>query len=122
HPVKSTLLSGENATRSGRRTGQTQFVGPEAVRTGDLRFLRTALLLFSPVDPHVLYLGANVLLKTANGGETWQRISPDLSREHPDVPESIGVFRKPELAKMPRRGVIYTVAPSCRDAKVIWAG
>jgi photosystem II stability/assembly factor-like uncharacterized protein len=121
-PLNPNLIYGGKATRYDRRTGQTQFVGPEAVRTGDLRFLRTAPLLFSPVDPHVLYLGANVLQKTANGGQTWERISPDLTREHPDVPQSIGVFRKPQMAKMPRRGVIYTVAPSYRDAKVIWAG
>src|SRR5207302_3418686 len=39
-----------------------------------------------------------------------------------EVPESIGIYRTPELAKMPRRGVIYTVAPSCKDVNVIWAG
>ncbi len=49
-------------------------------------------------------------------------ISPDLSRETPDVPDSIGVFRKPEMQKQPRRGVIYTVAPSYKDINTIWAG
>jgi hypothetical protein len=45
-----------------------------------------------------------------------------LSRERPEVPESIGIFRTAEMAKMPRRGVIYTVAPSYKDADTIWAG
>jgi hypothetical protein len=38
------------------------------------------------------------------------------------VPESIGIYRDAEMTKMPRRGVIYTVAPSYRDAATIWAG
>src|SRR5207302_6014457 len=70
----------------------------------------------------VLYFAGNVLFKTENGGQSWEIISGDLSREAPEVPESIGVFRKPDLARMPRRGVIYTVAPSPKDVNVIWAG
>ncbi|HEY0384602.1 MAG TPA: hypothetical protein VGC64_01260, partial [Pyrinomonadaceae bacterium] len=85
-------------------------------------FLRTAPVVFSPVDPHVLFYAGNVLFKTTNGGQRWEIISPDLSREKPEVPDSIGVFRKPELAEQPRRGVIYAVAPSFKDSKVIWAG
>src|SRR5207249_153744 len=52
----------------------------------------------------------------------WEIISPDLSREHPDIPEAVGDFRTADLEKMPRRGVIYAVAPSPRDVQVIWAG
>src|SRR5215470_7808795 len=78
--------------------------------------------MFSPVDPHVLYLAGNVLFKTSNGGMNWETISPDLSRERPDVPESIGVFRRPEMATQPRRGVIYALAPSPKDSNTIWAG
>src|SRR5213075_910310 len=78
--------------------------------------------LFSPVDPHVLFYAGNVLFKTINGGQSWSVISPDLSREKPDVPGSIGIYRQPEMATLPRRGVIYTVAPSYRDVNVIWAG
>ena len=36
---------------------------------GQYRFVRTMPLLFSPVDPHILYLGSNVLFKTTNGGD-----------------------------------------------------
>ena len=38
------------------------------------------------------------------------------------MPASIGVFRRPEMATQPRRGVIYAVAPSPKDVNVIWAG
>jgi photosystem II stability/assembly factor-like uncharacterized protein len=121
-PLNPDLIYGGKVTRYDRRTGQVQNVAPEVLRSGKYRFLRTAPLLFSPVDPQILYLGANVLFQTANGGQSWQIISPDLTREAPEVPESIGIFRTSEMARQPRRGVIYTVAPSYKDRNVIWAG
>jgi photosystem II stability/assembly factor-like uncharacterized protein len=121
-PLNPDIIYGGKVERYDRATGQVQNVAPEALRSGKYRFLRTAPLLFSPVDPHVLYLGANVLFKTTSGGHRWEIISPDLSREKPEVPENIGIFRTPQLARQPRRGVIYTVAPSYKDANIIWAG
>jgi photosystem II stability/assembly factor-like uncharacterized protein len=121
-PLDPNIIYGGKVTRFDRRTGQTQEVGPAARRSGKYRFLRTAPLLFSPVDKRTLFLGSNVLFKTTNGGHSWSIISPDLSRPAPEVPASIGVYRTPDLAKMPRRGVIYTVAPSYKDLQVIWCG
>jgi photosystem II stability/assembly factor-like uncharacterized protein len=120
-PLDPNIVYGGKVTRFDRCTGQTQDVGPDPVR-GKHRFLRTAPLLFSPVDPHTLFLAGNVLFKTTDGGRHWQVISPDLTRERPEVPESIGVYRTPQMAAMPRRGVIYTVAPSYKDVETIWAG
>jgi photosystem II stability/assembly factor-like uncharacterized protein len=121
-PLDPNLVYGGKVTRFDRATGQTQDVGPDPARSGKYRFLRTAPLLFSPADPRVLFLGGNVLFKTTDGGRRWEVISPDLSRERPEVPASVGVYRTPELARMPRRGVIYTVAPSYLDADTVWGG
>ncbi len=121
-PLHPNLIYGGKVTRFDRTTGQTQDVAPEALRLGKYRFLRTAPLLFSPADPRALFLAGNVLFKTTDGGQRWQVISPDLSRERPEVPANIGIYRTPEMARQPRRGVIYTVAPSYRDASTIWAG
>lgn len=121
-PLNPDIIFGGKVQKYDRRTGQVQEVSPVLGRGGNYRFLRTAPLLFSPVDPHVLYLGANVLFKTSNGGHSWDIISPDLSRVSPEVPESIGIFRTPAMAKQARRGVIYTVAPSYKDVDTIWAG
>jgi N-acyl-D-aspartate/D-glutamate deacylase/photosystem II stability/assembly factor-like uncharacterized protein len=121
-PLHPNLIYGGKATRFDATTGQVQNVAPEILRSGKYRFLRTAPILFSPVDPHALYLAGNVLFKTTNGGVSWDVISPDLSREKPEVPASIGVFRRPEMATQPRRGVIYAVAPSPKDINIIWAG
>ena len=121
-PLNPNIIYGGKISKFDKTTGQVQNIAPEAVRSGKYRFLRTAPVVFSPVDPHVLYLAGNVLFKTTNGGNSWDIISPDLSREAPEVPESIGVYRKPEMAKQPRRGVIYALAPSPRDIGIIWAG
>ena len=121
-PLDPNLIYGGKATRFDKRTGQVQEVGPVALRDGKYRFLRTMPLIFSPVDPHVLYLGSNVVFKTVNGGVSWDVISPDLSRETYDVPESAGVFREEAKKQAVRRGVVYSIAPSHQDVNVIWAG
>ncbi len=120
-PLNPNIIYGGKVTRFDRATGQVQDVGPEALRSGKYRVLRTAPVLFSPVDPHLLFFAANVLFKTRDGGRRWEVISPDLSREKPEVPECVGVYRK-QVGTLPRRGVIYTVAPSYKDVNVLWAG
>ena len=116
------IYGGRGPTRYDRRTGQVQNVSPVPIRPADFRVLRTAPVLFSPVDPHILYFASNQLWKTTTGGRSWQRISPDLSRKTWDVPATVGKYRDAETAKPTQRGVIYTVAPSYLDVNRIWAG
>ncbi len=120
-PQDHNLVYGGKVTRFHKDTGFFESCGPDRQQLG-LRFLRTAPLVFSPVDKTSLYLGAQVLLRTRDGGGHWDVISPDLSRERPEVPANVGKYHSPELAFMKRRGVIYTVAPSYLDANVIWCG
>jgi photosystem II stability/assembly factor-like uncharacterized protein len=121
-PLNPNITYGGKITKYDWATGQTQNIAPEAMRGGKYRFLRTAPVIFSPVDQKTLYYAGNVLFKTLDGGRSWDVISPDLSREKWDVPENIGVYRAPEMEAMPRRGVIYTVAPSHKNVNTIWAG
>jgi photosystem II stability/assembly factor-like uncharacterized protein len=121
-PLHPNLIYGGKATVFDRNTGQTRDVSPVVLRTGQYRFNRTAPLLFSPADPHVLYLGSNVLFSTRDGGNSWQAISPDLTREDPGVPPSIGQFVEADPANGKHRGVIYSIAPSPKDANLIWVG
>jgi photosystem II stability/assembly factor-like uncharacterized protein len=121
-PLDPNIIYGGKITRYDKRTGQVQNIAPEAVRSGKYRFIRTAPVLFSPTDPHTLYYAGNVLFKTSNGGHSWQVISPDLSRENWSIPATVGIYNTESLAKMQRRGVIYTVAPSPIDPLTIWAG
>jgi len=121
-PLDPNIIYGGKVTRYDKRTGQVQNIAPEALQSGQYRFLRTAPVLFSPTDPHTLYFAGNVLFKTSNGGHSWQVISPDLSRKSWSVPASVGIYNTDAVTKMARRGVIYTVAPSPVDALTIWAG
>ncbi len=121
-PLHPNLIYGGKATVFDRNTGQTRDVSPAVLRTGKYRFNRTAPLIFSPADPHVLYLGSNVLFATRDGGNSWQIVSPDLTREDPGVPATLGPFIEADQAKGKHRGVIYSIAPSPKDANLIWAG
>ena len=120
-PLDPDLVYGGKLTRFRHSTGDVQDVSPAPLR-GKYRFLRTAPVVFSPADPHVLFYAGNVLFRTTNGGRNWEVVSPDLSRETPAVPDSIGIYRALEMAKQARRGVIYTVAPARKAVNVIWAG
>ena len=122
-PLDPNIIYGGKLSKYDKRTGQTQDIRPEVLRGGNYRFIRTAPVLFSPIDPHVLYFAGNVLFKTRDGGHSWKIISPDLSREtYPDLPACIGKYQTEQLKTMPRRGVIYTIAPSPLDSNLIWAG
>ena len=121
-PLHPNLIYAGKCTRYDLQTGQVKVVAPEVLRSGRYRFLRTAPLSFSPADPRTLYLAGNVVFSTTDGGDTWTVVSPDLSRESPDVPVSIGIFRTPDLAKQPRRGVVYALGLSPLDRRCLWAG
>ena len=103
-----------------RDTGQVEDVTP--VVLGQFRFNRTAPIIFSQKDPHLLLMGSNVLFKTMDGGKNWQQISQDLTRPDPGTPQSIGVFADSDPQKGRHRGVIYSIAPSPQDVNLIWIG
>jgi photosystem II stability/assembly factor-like uncharacterized protein len=101
-------------------TGQVQNVTPIPLRSAKYRTNRTEPLMFSPVDPHTLYFASNVLFKTTDGGNSWQEISKDLTRENPGAPESVGTMFNKGLDT--QRGVIYALAPSFKNISTLWAG
>jgi photosystem II stability/assembly factor-like uncharacterized protein len=101
-------------------TGEVQDVTPIPLRNPKYRTDRTEPLMFSPVDPHVLYFASNVLFKTIDGGTSWQIMSPDLTRENPGVPASVGRLVPKGADKL--RGVIYALAPSFKTVDTLWAG
>ena len=121
-PLNPNIIYGGKITKYNKLTGQVQNISPEPVRTGKVRFIRTAPVLFSPVDNKTLFFAGSVIFKTTTGGDHWEQISPDLTRETYDIPESVGIFNTPDLKTMARRGVVYTVAPSYQDINTIWAG
>jgi photosystem II stability/assembly factor-like uncharacterized protein len=121
-PLNPNFIYGGKVTRYNQTTTQTQDVSPVVLRTGKYRFNRTAPLIFSCADPHVLYLGSNVLFATRDGGQNWSIVSPDLTRPNPGIPANLGIFANYDPEHGAHRGVIYSLSPSCRSAGVIWAG
>ncbi len=121
-PLNSNIVYGGKISKYNKITGQVQSITPAPTRNIKYRAVRTEPVLFSPVDHKTLYYANNVLFKTQDGGNRWQVISPDLSRESWDVPASVGIYDDSSVKKMQRRGVIYTVAPSPLNINTIWAG
>jgi photosystem II stability/assembly factor-like uncharacterized protein len=103
-------------------SGQAQNVSPIVLRSGRYRTDRTEPIMFSPVDPHILYYAANVLFQTHDGGVSWRTISPDLSRPYPGIPPSLGELAAKDKYAASVRGVIYALAPSFKDINTLWAG
>lgn len=101
-------------------TGDVQNITPIPLRSSKYRTDRTEPMMFSPLDPHVLYYASNVLFKTTDGGSSWQTISSDLTRENPKVPVSVGKLIPKGAEK--QRGVIYALAPSFKSIDTLWAG
>ena len=121
-PLDPNIIVGGKLTRFDRRTGQAQNILPEPVQTEDFRMLRTEPVVFSPLDPHLLFFAGNTLWQTRDRGDHWEKISSDLSRPNYELPVSIGKYKEDATKQAHRRGVIYTVAPSPLDANRIWCG
>ncbi|HEV2488838.1 MAG TPA: hypothetical protein VGT03_03445 [Candidatus Acidoferrales bacterium] len=121
-PLNPDIVYGGKISRFDRRTGQTSDVSPRPLRGADYRAVRTQPIVFSPVNPHILYFAANTLWQTSDGGQNWKQISPDLSRKTWDLPASIQKYADTPSAKPTDRGVIYAVSPSPLDVNRIWAG
>lgn len=103
---------GGSVVRLSKTTGQVRDISPAPVPQGSkYRFNWTIPLVFSPQDPHLLYLGTQFLMKTSNAGTSWDEISPDLTR-----------IRAEEKDTKKRRGTILTISPSPIREGVIWIG
>ncbi|HEY0794301.1 MAG TPA: hypothetical protein VGD64_00835 [Acidisarcina sp.] len=113
--------------RFDRRTSFGQNVSPWPLGGFDLAISKrkyrapwTPVLVFSPADKTSLYLGTQFVMKTSDGGLHWQEISPDLTGAVLGTPEEDATTV--DNAKQRGYGVVYSIAPSPLDAKLIWAG
>ena len=105
-------------------TGESQDIAPSLAHPGVYRRTWTLPTVFSPRDPHELYFSTQVLFRTKDGGNTWQVLSPDLTREDPGAPPNLDPVTAADVpaGEGKRRGVIYTIAPSPLVAGEIWVG
>lgn len=116
-------------TRYDRSNGQERdvqvyprFFSGEPASALPERWQWTFPIVFSPKDAHVLYTSSQHLWKTTDEGQSWSRISPDLTRADP---KTLGLSGGPITHDMNGPeiyGTIFTIAPSSLDAGVIWTG
>ena len=86
------------------------------------RWQWTFPIVFSPLDPDALYVSSNRLWRTMDRGNSWEVLSPDLTRADP---QTLGHSGGPITGDMNGPEVyatIFTVAPGKVDADVIWTG
>jgi photosystem II stability/assembly factor-like uncharacterized protein len=116
-------------TRYDHRTGQERDVnvypdnpmgwGAEGMK---YRFQWTFPIVISPHDPDTLYAAGNVLFKSTNGGQSWQPISPDLTRNDPTKLRSSGGPITQDNTSIEYYCTIFAFAESPVQKGVLWAG
>ncbi|MDQ2680022.1 MAG: hypothetical protein M3Y21_03235, partial [Candidatus Eremiobacteraeota bacterium] len=121
-PLHPGIIYGTIVTRQNVLTGQERDVDPTLAYPGVYRTTWTLPVVFSHADPHALYFSNQYLFRTTNGGQSWTKISPDLSRKNAGVPSNLDATTAADNLGNRRRGVIYTIAPSPLKSSIIWTG
>jgi photosystem II stability/assembly factor-like uncharacterized protein len=115
---------GGKLLRVNKKTLETKQIEPFA-RAGEAkyRFNWNTPIHLSPTRPGVMYVGAQFLLRSADRGDTWTRISPDLTTNDPvklKQEESGGLSVDNSSAE--NHCTIFAISESPKNANVIWAG
>jgi photosystem II stability/assembly factor-like uncharacterized protein len=88
-----------------------------------LRFNWNTPIQVSPNDKNTLYMGAQFLYRSKDHGQSWERISPDLTTNDPEKQkqeESGGVTIDNSAAEM--HTTVYSISESPKNAQLIWVG
>ncbi len=86
------------------------------------RFQWNYPIFFSPHDDKVLYTAGNHLFRSINEGQTWEVISPDLTRNDPSTLKSSGGPITQDNTSVEYYGTIFAALESTHEKGVIWAG
>ena len=110
--------------RVNRKTHETRAIKPlPGYKEGKLRYNWNTPIHMSPTQKGVVYIGAQFLFRSRDHGQTWDRISPDLTTNDPEKQkqeQSGGVTVDNSAAEM--HTTIYSIAESPRDPNLIWVG
>ncbi|MDE2196316.1 MAG: hypothetical protein KGJ56_03925, partial [Gammaproteobacteria bacterium] len=121
---------GGHVSRFDSRTGLVQNISAWPIssygqRPDKVRYRYTWFypLVADPRAAHTLYLGAQVVFKTTDGGLHWRAISPDLSGADPGAARNCDsdAITLAE-ARACGYGVVFSIAPSPLNRDAIWAG
>ena len=116
-------------TRLDRRTGQEREVdpypdNPMGYASADIaeRFQWTFPIVMAPTDPRIIYVGSQHVWKSTNEGQSWEKISPDLTRHDPKTMGPSGGPLTKDNTGVETYATVFTIAPSAKDPNLIWAG
>ena len=116
-------------TRINRRTGERRAINvwpdnPMGFSSSDIteRFQWTYPIVIPKGSPDTVYVTSQHVWRSTNEGQSWQRISPDLTRHDPTTMEASGGPITLDQTGVETYATIFTLAPSARDGQVMWAG
>jgi photosystem II stability/assembly factor-like uncharacterized protein len=121
--------NGSFLIRLNRKTGESREVGPyPRMFSGEPssalveRWQWTYPIIFSPVDRNVLYTSSQHVWKTTSAGQSWEKISGDLTRHDPKtLGESGGPITK-DMNAPEVYATVFALGPGKTDVNVLWAG
>ena len=121
--------NGRYLDRFNRRLGTSREVNPypwfySGEPASDMveRWQWTFPIIFSPVDPNILYASSNRLWRTTDGGTNWEALSPDLTRADPMTLGHSGGPITGDMNGPEVYATIFSVGPGKRDTDIIWTG
>jgi photosystem II stability/assembly factor-like uncharacterized protein len=115
---------GGQISRINRKTHETRNIQPLAgYKEGKMRYNWNTPIHLSPTVKGTIYIGSQFLFRSRDHGQTWERISPDLTTNDPvkqRQEQSGGITVDNSAAEM--HTTIYAIAESPRNPNLIWAG
>ena len=116
-------------TRYNRKTGQKRdiqvyprFFSGEPSSALPERWQWTFPIMFSPLDDQIMYTCSQHIWKTTNDGQTWEKISPDLTYADPATLGVTGGVITKDMNGPEIYATVFALAPSNHDVNTIWAG
>lgn len=116
-------------TRINRRTGERRNINvwpdnPMGHSSSDIteRFQWTFPIVIAPTNPDVIYVGSQHVWRSTNEGQSWEKISPDLTRHDPSTMGPSGGPITLDQTGVETYATVFTIAPSPIDGNVIWTG
>jgi photosystem II stability/assembly factor-like uncharacterized protein len=115
---------GGELARVNRRTHQIRNIKPQpGIGEPKYRFNWNTPLHLSPNEPGTIYVGAQFLFRSRDHGQSWEKISPDLTTNDPEKQkqeESGGVTVDNSDAET--HTTIYSISESPRNGQILWVG
>ena len=114
---------GGEIARYNRKTKSARDIKPTAKFGEKLRFNWNTPMYLSPNEKGTIYIGSQFLFRSRDHGESWERISPDLTTNNPEKQKqelSGGITVDNSVAEM--HTTIYSISESPKDGKTIWVG